>query len=127
MGGIIRIFITALNKAGVSLTQGCGLNLVSNSAAHSLLVGCRENGKSKIRKTHVLRQSSIGKAKAMHTSKIKQGINSLLPMGRQMFCNPQDSRAPSLLMVTGENKCQISESPFLFVLPSALYAEHDAI
>ena len=73
------------------------------------------------------KDSLIGKAKAMHTSKAKQGIHSLLPMGRQVFCCLQESRAPSRAMVTWEDKCH-----HLNVLPlpsssPALYAEHDVI
>jgi len=36
----------------------------------------------------------------MHTSKAKQGIRSLLPIGRQVFSHSQESRAPSGITVT---------------------------
>jgi len=39
------------------------------------------------------------------TSKAKQGIHSLPPIGRQMFIHSQENRAPSHVTVTWEDKC----------------------
>jgi len=66
-------------------------------------------------------ESSIGKAKAMYTSKVKEGINSLLPTGRQVFSHLQQSRAPSHATVTWEDKCHHSEHPCLRSFPSFLF------
>ena len=41
------------------------------------------------------KDGSIGKAEAVHTSKAKWGIRSLLPTSRQVFSHLQESRAPS--------------------------------
>lgn len=49
--------------------------------------------------------SLIGKAKAVHISKAKQGINSQLPMGS----HPQESRTPSGVKATQEDKCHHSK------------------
>jgi len=46
------------------------------------------------------KDSLIGKAKAMCTSKAVQGIHSLLSIGRQMFSHLQESRTPSRIRVT---------------------------
>jgi len=48
----------------------------------------------------------IGKAKAVHTSKVKPGIHSLLFISRQVFSHGQESRAPACLIVTWEDKHQ---------------------
>ena len=64
------------------------------------------------------KDSLIGKAKAAHTSKEKQGIHSPLPIGRQVFSHPQESRAPSCVMVTWEDKHHRSEHPPLSFFPS---------
>ena len=59
----------------------------------------------------------------MCTSEANQGIHSPLPMGRQVFSHPQDSRAPSRVTVTWKDKRHRSEcclpTPFLF--PQAPY------
>ena len=47
----------------------------------------------------------------MHVSKAKQRINSLLPIGRQVFSHLQESRAPSRVTVTWEDKHHHSERP----------------
>ena len=57
------------------------------------------------------KDSLIGKAKAAHASKAKQGIHSLLLVGRQVFSQPQESRAPSRETVTWEEKRHHSECP----------------
>ena len=52
-------------------------------------------------------------------------------MGRQVLSHLQESRAPSCVTVTWEDKCHCTPniSPLLpsFLLPPALYAEHDVI
>ena len=57
------------------------------------------------------KDSLIGKAKAAHVSEEKQRINSPLPMGRQGFSHPQESRAPSPVTVTWEDKHHNAECP----------------
>ena len=57
------------------------------------------------------KDSLIGKAKAVRTSKAKQGIHLLLPTGRQVLSHLQGSRAPSHVTVTWEDKHQYSECP----------------
>ena len=59
----------------------------------------------------------IGKAIAMHASKAKQGINSCLPMGRQVFRHLQESRAPSCVTVAWEDKCHNDRCPPFLLLP----------
>ena len=71
--------------------------------------------------------SLIDNAKAARASKAKQGTHSLLPIGRQVVSHLWESRAPSRLTVTGEDKFHHSEHPLFFLLPPALYAEHDVI
>lgn len=43
----------------------------------------------------------------------KQGIHLSVPMGRQVFSHCQESRAPSSVMVTQEDKCHLFECPLL--------------
>jgi len=58
----------------------------------------------------------------MHISKAKQGIQSLLPMGRQVYSHLQESRALSRVMITWEDKRHHSKSlPFLLLSPPLLY------
>jgi len=57
------------------------------------------------------------------TSKSKQGINSPLPTGRHL----QESRAPSPIVVTWEDKCHHSKHPPFLLLPPTLYAEQDSV
>jgi len=54
-----------------------------------------------------------GKAKPMHTKEAKQGIRSLLPIGRQVFSHLQESRAPWRIAVTLEDKHCISKHRLL--------------
>lgn len=64
--------------------------------------------------------SLTGEVKA-HTSKAKVGIHPPVPMGRQMFSHPQESRAPSQVVVTWEDKCHDSQYPhFLPSSPSSI-------
>lgn len=55
--------------------------------------------------------SLTGKAKATRSSKANQGINSLLPKDKQVFSHLQESRAPSSIMVTWEDKHHPSKLP----------------
>lgn len=71
------------------------------------------------------KDSLIDKAKAMHTSKAKQGVNSPLAMGTQVFIHRQESRAPSHVIGMWEEKFHHLKNSLL--LPTALYPEHDAI
>ena len=57
------------------------------------------------------KDSWIGKAQATCTSKAEQGFHSLLPISRQMFSHPQESRAPPLIAVTLEDKHRHSKCP----------------
>ena len=58
-----------------------------------------------------------GKAKAAYSNKAKQGIHSLLPSGRQLFSDLQESRAPSHVIVVWEDRhCNSELSPFLLPL-----------
>jgi len=45
--------------------------------------------------------------------KAKQGINSLLPISRQELSHLQESRAPSRIKVTWDDRCCNSEHPTL--------------
>jgi len=64
------------------------------------------------------KNSSTGKAKAAHVSKAKQGIQSPLPISRQVFSHLQESRAPSRVTVTWENKLRNSKCPNVPPAPS---------
>lgn len=57
------------------------------------------------------KDSLIWKAKPMHPGWAKQGIHSVLPIGRQVFSHLQQSRVPSHMTVTWENKCHHSKHP----------------
>lgn len=50
------------------------------------------------------KDSLIDKGKAIHTRRAKQRIHSPLPMVRQVFSHFQESRAPSCVMITWEDK-----------------------
>jgi len=65
------------------------------------------------------KDSLIGKAKATCAIKAKQGIHSLLPIVRQVFNRPQDSRVPSRITITWEDEHHpfICVSPPLVLLP----------
>lgn len=60
----------------------------------------------------------IGKAKAGHTSKAKQGSLSALPHGRQVFSHPWESRAPSHKCLLGKTNVITLNIP---LLPSSLH------
>jgi len=69
-------------------------------------------GRVKVRKLMGRDKDSLkGKEKDTHTSNGKQGIHSLLPVGRQVFRHLQESRAPPHVTVTWEDKCHNSEYP----------------
>ena len=72
-------------------------------------------GRVKVRKLVGWDKDSLkrGKAKAVHTSKAKPGIHSPLPMGRQVFSHLQESRAPSRVMGSWEDKHHNSKHPSL--------------
>lgn len=73
-------------------------------------------------------QSFLEKAKATHTSKVIQRIDSLLPIIRQVFSHLQESWAPSHITVIWINKHHHSKQlPPLLLLPPASYAEHVSI
>jgi len=61
------------------------------------------------------------------TSKAKQGIDSLLPISREVFSHFLESNASTCTAVTWEDKHHSSECPLFILLPSAFIAEHDAI
>jgi len=63
------------------------------------------------------KNSLIGKGKAMHASKAKEGIHSLVHIGRQMFIHLQESRAPLHIMVFWEDNRHHSKHlpPFLLL------------
>jgi len=59
----------------------------------------------------------IGKSKLVHTSKAKRGINSLLPISRQISSCFLESRAGTCMAVAWEDKHHNHECP-LFLLCS---------
>ena len=59
------------------------------------------------------KDSLRSKAKATHTSEEKQEIHSLLRIDWQVFSHLQESRNPSCVMATWEDKCHHSECPLL--------------
>ena len=76
------------------------------------LVGWEENQRGKVRKlVGQHKDSLIGKAKAVHASKAEGGINSPLPVGRQVFSHVWECQAPSRVMVTLGEKCHCSKHP----------------
>lgn len=71
------------------------------------------------------KENLIGKAKATHTSRAKQGINLLLPFGRQLFSHLHENQPSSHVRLTQKADAFTPNSPsFLFLSPS-LYAEYD--
>lgn len=63
----------------------------------------------------------------MYRSKAKQGINYLFPMGRQVFSDLWESRAPSCIMMTGEDKHHHSACHPIPCFSSPSCAENDMI
>ena len=97
--------------------------------AHSPHNGTEERiRRVKVRKLMGWDTNSLkSKAKALCASKASQGINSLPPIGRQVFSHPQKSRAPSHVMVTWEGKHHRSKRPPLPYSSPSFHAEHDVI
>jgi len=62
----------------------------------------------------------------MHTSKVKKGVHSLLPISRQVLSRLQGGRAPLRVTVTWEDKHPNSKYPS-FLLPPAFIADHNSI
>ena len=58
-----------------------------------------------------------GQSKSHVCKQAKQRIHSLLPIFRQVFSQLQESRAPSCVMVTWEDKLYHSERPPSFFFP----------
>jgi len=104
-----------------------GLTPVDTEAARSCSLTLSSGTGETIRRVKVRKLvgwdkgSLIGKAKAMCTSKAKQGIHSLLPVSTQVFSHLQESRALSCVIVIWEGKYHHSEQcPFL-LLPHGFY------
>lgn len=76
------------------------------------------NQKGKRQKTHVLRWRQFTGESKSHphkANKAKQRINSLFPMGRQLFSHLLESRAPSCITLTWKDK--LHHSTCLALLP----------
>lgn len=103
-----------------------GLTPVGNSAPpapglQSSPVGWGENQKNESEKTHGLRYREFDKERSCTcTNKVKQGINSLLPLGKQVFDYPYKSRDPSHIMIIWENKYNNSNNILLSFSPQTL-------
>lgn len=69
--------------------------------------------------------SLVGRAKPTHASNTKKGIESPLPMARQVFSHLQERSAPLHVVVIQEVKCH--RSKFSCLLHSAFIAKHDTI
>ena len=100
---------------------GChSLNLAGNWTPHpspSVGWGGQLEKKKKVKLMGWDENSLIGKAKAAHASKAKQGIHSLLPMDRQVFSHLQESRAPSDISYLARQKPSLWMSPPSFFSP----------
>jgi len=111
-----------------NLRSCCGLTLLGSSAprSHSLTPPQPRDGagnrKGESEKTHGGdKDSSAGKAKATCASQAKQGIHSLLRVGSHL----RQSRAPSRVSVTREDKRHRPKCPPFLPLRPALHAEHN--
>ena len=60
-------------------------------------------------------------------SKEKQGLLSLLPMGRQVFSHAQEAGLHRVCRLLWKTNTITSDVPSLLLLPPALYAEQDPI
>jgi len=70
----------------------------------------------------------MGKAKTAHASKTKQGIHSLLPIGRQVFSHLQESRVQSCVTGVGKTNATTPINPLpSFFFPQLFISEHDVI
>lgn len=115
---------TAPKQSLFTSVEVCGLTPARNHSPHSHLLthtylgGMGDRIRVEVRKlVGWYKDSSIGKARAVHTSKVKQGIHSLLPIHSQVFSHLQQSRAPSHTTVTQEDKMPWLQTPlplFLF-------------
>jgi len=82
-------------------------------------VGQGENRRKARRLVDQDKGGLAGKAKAVHTSKAKRNIQSLLPIGEPVFSHFLESRTPSHVMVTWEDKhCNYKHSLFLLLSTS---------
>lgn len=104
---------------------------ISQAPGSCLLAPCRTGERIKRVKARKLlgwnKTSLIGKTKAACTTEETQRITSVLPMGREMFSHFQESRIPSHLMVTWDNKHHhFKLSPF-FLPPPTLSTDHHAL
>lgn len=79
--------------------------------------GMGENPKGRSEKTLRNKDSYTGKAKAMNASRTEQGIHPPLRVGTQFFSHSQESKAPSGVTATWEDKGHHSKgvSPFLLL------------
>lgn len=68
-----------------------------------------------------------GKVKATHMSKEKQEISLLLPMCKQVFIPPQQTRAPLQVMVTWGDKYHHSKCPSLPLSVSMSCTQQDVL
>lgn len=86
----------------ISVHSSCGVTPASSQAPHGHSHNSRIGETIRRVKDRELTgrdtDSSIGKTKPTHTS--KTGINSLLPVGRQVFNHLQESRAPPHVTLT---------------------------
>lgn len=69
----------------------------------------------------------LGKTKAVKASNKNQGINSLFPTGRQVFSHLQESKVPSHVVLTWEEKCHNSKHHLFLFVHTDLRANYDAI
>lgn len=80
------------------------------AAACSLPQDVKRVGRVKVRKLLDWAKDDL-LAKARATCKTKQGTDSLFPIGRQIFSHLKESRAPSCVIVTWEDRCHHSKCP----------------
>lgn len=105
----------------ISATSMChGLTPASSWAPqnHSLLSSCphpcsgMEEWIGKVKKLRCWDKDSLkSKSKAMHSNKANQGIDSPLPIVRQVFSHPHEGRASSCPVVTWEDTHHYSKCP----------------
>lgn len=103
-----------LTPAGNEAPPNCSLIPHNRTKGERMKIG-----RVKVRKLMGCdKYSLISKEIAMYTRKAKQRIHSPLPMVRQVFSHLQESRAPSCVMITLEDKYHNSEHlPFLLIPP----------
>lgn len=82
----------------------------AQAAAYSLPQDVKRIERVKVRKLlDWAKDGLLCKAKA--TCKTKQGIDSLFPIGRQVFSHLKESRAPSCEILTWEDRCHHCKCP----------------